>query len=144
MFANLLLAAIFDVMTFLIHAAGLIILTHLITYLLAHPLLGGRQEEKVVAMATLAGGLFVLLCFEMAIWAVGMLIVGAFTDFATAFYFSTSAFATIGFTDVASAKQWRLFASLEGVTGFLIMGWSAAYLVTTGIRFGPFERDKHF
>jgi hypothetical protein len=64
MVANLLLATLFDVLTFLIHAAGLIVL--------------------------------------------------------------------------------MLFASLEGVTGFLIMGWSAAYLVTTGIRFGPFERDKHF
>lgn len=144
MAANLLLATFFDVLTFLVHAAGLIALTHLITFLLAHPLLDGSQAEKAVALAVLALGMFVLLCIEMAIWALGMLAVGAFADFDTAFYFSSSAFATIGFTDVASAKQWQLLASLEGVTGFLIMGWSAAYLVTSGIRFGPFERDKHF
>ena len=80
-------------------------------------------------------------------WRIGalrQLAVGAFAEFDTAFYFSTSAFATIGFTDVAPLAKWRLLAAMEGITGFLIMGWSAAYLVTSGIRFGPFERDKHF
>jgi hypothetical protein len=144
MVANLLLATFFDVLTFLIHAVGLIVLAYVITFLLAHPLFDSSHAEKVAAMAALAFGMFVLLCIVMAIWALGMLAVGAFADFETAFYFSTSAFATIGFTDVASARQWRLFASLEGVTGFLVMGWSAAYLVTSSIRFGPFERDKHF
>jgi hypothetical protein len=144
MVANLLLATFFDVPTFLIRAVGLIVLTYVITFLLAHPLFDSSHAEKVAAMAALAFGMFVLLCIVMAIWALGMLAVGAFADFETAFYFSTSAFATIGFTDVASARQWRLFASLEGVTGFLVMGWSAAYLVTSSIRFGPFERDKHF
>jgi hypothetical protein len=144
MVANLLLATFFDVLTFLIHAVGLIVLTYVITFLLAHPLFDSSHAEKVAAMAAPAFGMFVLLCIVMAIWALGMLAVGAFADFETAFYFSTSAFATIGFTDVASARQWRLFASLEGVTGFLVMGWSAAYLVTSSIRFGPFERDKHF
>ena len=67
-----------------------------------------------------------------------------FSDFETAFYFSTSSFATIGFGDVAPAPQWRLLAAMEGVTGFLIIGWSSAYLVMAGIRYGPFERDRHF
>src|SRR6185312_9361586 len=39
MVANLLLATIFEVLTFLVHAAGLIGLTHVIAYLLAHPLI---------------------------------------------------------------------------------------------------------
>jgi len=144
MLANLLLAALFDVLTFLIHAAGLIMLTQLIAYLLAHPLLDGSQVEKVVALVVLALGMFVLVCVELALWATGMVAVGAFAEFDTAFYFSASAFATIGFTDVAPLAEWRLLAAMEGITGFLIMGWSAAYLVTSGIRFGPFERDKHF
>ncbi|PSJ59801.1 ion channel [Pseudaminobacter soli (ex Li et al. 2025)] len=144
MLANLALATVFDVITFLVHAAGLIALTHMVSFLLAHPVLNGKQGETVVAMALLAVGLFILVGVEIAIWAAGMRIVGAFQDFDTAFYFSASTFATIGFNDVAPAKTWRLLSSLEGVTGLLIVGWTAAYLVTSGVRFGPFERDKHF
>ncbi|PWJ85658.1 ion channel [Pseudaminobacter salicylatoxidans] len=144
MIANLVLATVFDVATFLVHAAGLILLTHMVAFLLAHPVVNGTQGEKIIAMALVALGLYVLVCIELTIWAVGMLAIGAFSDFATAFYFSASTFATIGFNDAAPAKGWRLLASMEGITGLLIMGWTAAYLVTSGIRFGPFERDKHF
>ncbi len=144
MLANLLLATVFDVVTFLVHAGGLILLTQIIAYLLARSWLDGSRAGKVVALAVLALGMFVLVCVELALWAAGMVAVGAFANFDTAFYFSASAFATIGFTDVAPSPEWRLLAAMEGIAGFLIMGWSAAYLVTSGIRFGPFERDKHF
>ncbi|NGO53214.1 ion channel [Allomesorhizobium camelthorni] len=144
MAANLLLAAILNLLTFLIHAMGLVALTRLMDFLVARPVLENRSWAKVVALLALASGLMILLCVEMALWAAGLVGVGAFADFDTAFYFSTSAFATIGFGDVAPAEKWRLLASLEGVTGFLIIGWSAAYMVTSGIRFGPFQRDMHF
>lgn len=144
MAANLLLAAILNLLTFLIHAMGLVALTRLMGFLVAPPLLEGRLWAKLAAVMILASGLMVLLCVEMAVWAMGLIGVGAFDDFGTAFYFSTSAFATIGFGDVAPAEKWRLASSLEGVTGFLMIGWSTAYLVTSGIRFGPFRRDMHF
>ncbi|NGN40075.1 two pore domain potassium channel family protein [Mesorhizobium sp. CGMCC 1.15528] len=144
MIENLLLATVFDVLTFLVHAAGLIALTHVVSFLLSHPLIYGKQGEKALAMGALALGLYVLVCVELAIWAVGMLAVGALPDFETAFYFSASTFATIGFNDVTPLKEWRLLSAMEGITGLLIMGWTAAYLVTSGVRFGPFERDKHF
>jgi hypothetical protein len=144
MAANLLLAAILNLLTFLIHAVGLVALTRLMDFLVARPLLEGRAWAKLAALAILASGLMILICLEMALWAAGLIGVGAFADFGTAFYFSTSAFATIGFGDVAPVEKWRLVSSLEGVTGFLIIGWSTAYLVTSGIRFGPFQRDMHF
>ncbi|SFU14507.1 potassium channel family protein [Mesorhizobium sp. YR577] len=144
MIANLLLAMIFDVLTFLVHVAGLIVLTHIVSFLLSHPLIDGKQGEKALAMGALALGLFVLVCIELAIWAAGMLVVGALPDFETAFYFSASTFATVGFNDVTPLKEWRLLSAMEGITGLLVMGWTAAYLVTSGVRFGPFERDKHF
>jgi hypothetical protein len=33
---------------------------------------------------------------------------------------------------------------MEGVNGFLLIGWSTAYLVTAGTRIGPFTRGEHF
>jgi hypothetical protein len=144
MAANLLLAAILNLLTFLIHILGLVALTRLMDFLAARRALEERSWTKVPALLLLASGLMVLLCVEMAVWAVALVGIGAFGDFNTAFYFSTSAFATIGFGDVAPAHDWRLLASMEGVSGFVIIGWTAAYLVTASIRYGPFERDTHF
>jgi hypothetical protein len=62
----------------------------------------------------------------------------------TALYFSTSNFATVGFGDVVPSHHWRLLAAIEGIGGFLIVGWSSAYLVTAGVSMGPFRRGVHF
>ncbi|MBA3448557.1 MAG: two pore domain potassium channel family protein [Pseudaminobacter sp.] len=143
MTANLVVAAMLNALTFLVHAAGLIALTRLMKFLPGEAA-PDRRWGKLVGIFIAAFGLFILLCIEIGIWAVSLVGVGAFSDFETAFYFSTSSFATIGFGDVAPAHSWRLLAAMEGVTGFLIIGWSSAYLVMSGIRFGPFERDTHF
>ncbi|WP_394891854.1 ion channel [Mesorhizobium sp. AaZ16] len=144
MAANLLMAALLNAVTFLVHAVGLIGLTHLMTKIIERSSVRERRWAKLMAMFLLAMGLFLLLSVEIAVWAACMIGIGAFPDFETAFYFSTSSFATIGFGDVPPALEWRLLAAMEGVTGFLIVGWSAAYMVASSIRFGPFERDMHF
>ena len=141
---NLIIAAMLNVLTFLVHAAGLVALTRLMTFLVGEAAPEDRRWARLAGIFIAAFGLFILLCVEIGIWAVSLIGVGAFPDFETAFYFSTSSFATIGFGDVAPAQEWRLLAAIEGVTGFLIIGWTSAYLVMSGIRFGPFERDMHF
>jgi hypothetical protein len=42
------------------------------------------------------------------------------------------------------AQEWRLLASLEGINGFLLIGWSTAYLVAASTRIGPFKSGEHF
>jgi hypothetical protein len=144
MVANLLMAAFLNAVTFLVHAAGLIGLTHSMTALAER---GSAREWRWVRLAgivVLAMGMFLLMAVEISVWAAAMVGIGAFPDFETAFYVSTSSFATIGFGDIIPAAKWRLLVAMEGVTGFLIIGWSAAYMVASGIRFGPFQRDMHF
>ena len=65
-------------------------------------------------------------------------------DFEAALYFSTVSFSTLGYGDVIPAEEWRIFAALEGVDGFLLIGWSTAYLIAAGIRVGPFRSGEHF
>jgi hypothetical protein len=72
------------------------------------------------------------------------MILGAFTDFSTALYFSTVTFSTLGFGDVVPNESWRLFAALEAVNGFLLIGWSTAYLIAASTRIGPFRIGEHF
>jgi hypothetical protein len=144
MVANLSAAVLLNALTFLIHAAGLIGLTRALAFFTGRPFSRNRRWAKAASMAFSASGLFILVALEIGVWAAVLLSLEAFEDFETAYYVSTSAFATIGFGDVQPAEDWRLLAALEGVTGFIIVGWSAAYLVASAIRFGPFERDMHF
>ncbi len=144
MVSNLAIGSAIIALTFFIHSVGLIWLTRLMSAVAERLPFRDRQTAKIIAMLIAATGLMILLSVEIAVWALGLVSAGAFADFETALYFSTSTFATVGFGDVAPAPEWRLLAAMEGVAGFLIIGWSTVYLVTAGIRFGPFERDTHF
>ncbi len=37
-----------------------------------------------------------------------------------------------------------MLSALQGINGFLLIGWSTAYLVAAGIRIGPFRSGEHF
>ena len=119
---SLLLGTLLVLATFFIHAAGIVGLTALFG--------NGDAEERtpylqgIRAMLLLVFGLFLLLMIEVGVWAVAFVWIGFFDDFETALYFSTSTFATVGFGDVAPAHEWRLLAAIEGIAGFLIIGWS--------------------
>ncbi len=97
-----------------------------------------------MAMVTVVLGLFIILTVEVWLWAICYLAVGAFHDFETALYFSTVTFSTLGFGDVLPAERWRLLSALEAVNGFLVIGWSTAYLVAASTRVGPFRSGEHF
>lgn len=49
-------------------------------------------------------------------------------DLESALYFSTSSFTTVGFGDVYLEKDWRLLSSFEAANGFILFGWSTAFI----------------
>ena len=73
-----------------------------------------------------------------------LFLVDAFPDFATGLYFSTVTFSTLGFGDVLPPEKWRLFAALEAVNGFLLIGLSTAYLVAASTRSAHFAPENIF
>jgi ion channel len=64
---------------------------------------------------------------EIALWAAFFVWQGALPDLETGFYFSSVTYATIGYGDVVLPETWRLIAAIEGLTGILMCGWSAAF-----------------
>jgi hypothetical protein len=70
----------------------------------------------------------VLHLTEAAIWAVFYYMRGLFADFETAFYFSLGTYSTIGYGDVVLPENWRLLGGIEGVSGVLLCGLSAAFI----------------
>ena len=61
---------------------------------------------------------------EIAIWAGFLTHQKVFSDFTTAFYFSSVTYTTVGYGDLVLPETWRLFAAVEGLTGILMCGWS--------------------
>jgi hypothetical protein len=143
MLANLATGTAVILLTVLIHTAGLIGITRAMAWLVGSFRMHGRRS-RVVAIVTLVLGLFAILTVEVWAWAMCYLLVGAFKDLETALYFSTVTFSTLGFGDVLPAVGWRLLSALEAVNGFLVIGWSTAYLVAASTRVGPFRSGEHF
>ena len=131
-------------LTVVTHTFGLIALTAVMRRLVEWFQLHRHRFGKVVAMVVTVLGLFCLHAIEIWSWAAAYVIVGAVSGFATALYFSTATFSTLGYGDIVLASEWRLFGSLEGINGFLLIGWSTAYLVAAATRLGPFRVGEHF
>ena len=126
-----LLAALLLVVTMvLIHAAGILGATRLLRLedknLRAH-----RIDWKAFGLLiSIALCLFALHLFEITVFALFYRLVGAVPDVEAALYFSASAFTTLGQPDVHFPDQWRLVGAIEGLVGFLLIGWSTAVFIT--------------
>lgn len=48
-----------------------------------------------------------------------------------ALYYSASAYATLGRTADYFPSEWRLIGAFEGLIGFILIGWSTAFMVST-------------
>ena len=68
------------------------------------------------------------LIAEIWMWGMFYLIIDVVPDLETALYFSTSSFTTVGYGDVYLDKDWRLISSIESLNGFLLFGWSTAFI----------------
>lgn len=143
MVLNLFLGTIVISLTVLIHTFGLIAITQAMGHLVARFRMHGRRS-RVVAMISVVMGLFAVMTAEVWLWAGVYRLLGVLPDFETALYFSTITFSTVGYGDVVPAHDWRVLAALEGVNGFLLIGWSTAYLIAAGTRIGPFKTGEHF
>lgn len=140
---NLGLGTLVIATTVVIHTFGLMAVTRLMSWMVAHFRMHGHRS-RVVAMITIVIGLFGILTLEVWLWAGVYLAIGALNDLETALYFSTVTFSTVGFGDVVVTRDWRLLSALQGANGFLLIGWSTAYLIAASTRVGPFRAGEHF
>ncbi|TPO11824.1 potassium channel family protein [Mesorhizobium sp. B1-1-5] len=143
MVLNLCVGTIVISLTVLIHTFGLIAITRMMARLVPLLRMHGRRS-RIIAMISVVMGLFAVMTAEVWLWAGLYRLLGILSDFETALYFSTITFSTVGYGDVVPAHGWRILAALEGINGFLLIGWSTAYLIAAGTRVGPFKVGEHF
>jgi hypothetical protein len=74
-------------------------------------------------LLTLAGHVI-----EIALWALTLVLCGAFSHFAEAFYNSAANYTTLGDSTVMVSARWRLLGPIEASAGMLMFGVSTAVI----------------
>lgn len=138
--APLAVSAVMVVLTVAVHLAGL---TGLIGAMRwredhVHRADGGWRQMMLIMAVVLA--LFMLHAFQ--IWLYAMMYWAALDAFATfeeALYYSTVTFTTVGYGDVVLDGRWRMVGAVESANGFLLLGWSTAFLIQVVARLRSVE-----
>lgn len=144
MLQNLGAGSIMVIATVIIHGLGLLALSSTLRGVIARHRPHTTLTGTIVTMVATVLCLFFLHTVEIWCWALAYVWLGALPDFSSALFFSTLSFSTLGAGLVSTTPEWRLFGSIEGVNGFLLIGWSTAYLIPAWTRYGPFHEERGF
>ena len=131
-------------LTVFIQTLGLMALSYSMPKIIEWLRLHRHHAGQTVALVTTVIGLFFIHTVEVWSWAILYNALGAIRSFEDALYLSTQTFSTVGTGAVSLNPAWRLLTSLEGIDGFILIGWSIAYLVAASTHFGPFREDGPF
>ena len=113
-----------------IHTLGLIGISRLLG-LREKRLLEHAFDHRAVGLIGSFGLLLIMLHLaEIFVFALLYLEVSTL-DFEEALYYSASAYATLGRTADYFPSDWRLVGAFEALIGFILIGWSTAFMVTT-------------
>lgn len=115
----------------IVHGGGLIAISKLLH------LQTERLEDRnfdvgaFLLMGSVGMLVFALHLIEILGFAAFYLLIDALSDVELAIYYSAAAYATLGRTIEDFPSDWRLLGSLEALIGFLLIGWSTAFMVST-------------
>ena len=129
MVVQLICAALLTIVSALIHGLGVVGIAHWLG--LDRPLpnrhrLHVRNAGILSAVALL---LFLLHLLEIGLFAAFYVAVEALPDMEVALFFSASAYTTLASPEADFPQAWRLLGALQGLVGFLLIGWSTAFFV---------------
>jgi hypothetical protein len=74
---------------------------------------------------------------EIGIFAAFYLWIDAMQTIEESLYYSAAAYATLGRTADYFPSDWRLMGAIEALIGFLLIGWSTAFIVSKVNRLMP-------
>lgn len=89
-----------------------------------------KQSWKPPIMVIAVLGVFLTHVFQIWLWALLFYYLEPeiLSDLESAIYLSTSSFTTVGFGDIYLDEEWRLLSSFEAANGFILFGWSTAFI----------------
>lgn len=93
--------------------------------------------RSLALTAGMALMLLLLHTVEIFVFAAFYIIVGAIETLDEALYYSAAAYATLGRTGEFFPEAWRLIGAFEALIGFLMIGWSTAFITSKTNRLMP-------
>jgi hypothetical protein len=121
----------FVLLMVLVHSAGLVAISRAL-----HLHDEGQIPSEFGLRASMLMGTYGLLLMtlhflEIFIFGAFYWSVGAMHSFEEALYYSASCYATLGDAAANFSNEWRLVGALEALIGFVLIGWSTAFMVRT-------------
>ncbi|MGB5293274.1 MAG: potassium channel family protein [Lysobacterales bacterium] len=134
MLLTLLIGSVALVINMTIQVVAIVIILTFLLRNLEHNQLKSRYRTEIRVLGILVLALFAGHLLQFAIWAKLFIYLGEFTDFQTAFYYSTVSFTSLGYGDIVMSERWRLLGALEAANGILMFGLSAGALLSVMTR----------
>lgn len=121
----------------IVHALGLTGISKALDLRTEHLKEMSFSFKSIALMSGMGLLLLVLHTIEIGIFAVFYLWIDAMQTAEEALYYSASAYATLGRTADYFPSDWRLMGAIEALIGFLLIGWSTAFIVSKVDRLMP-------
>jgi len=86
--------------------------------------MAGTVFISIAMLIVLAG-----MTINVWLWAFVLMATGAEQGLEPAVYFSLVCYTTLGSGDITLPVEWRLLSAMIGANGFLMFGWSTAFMV---------------
>ncbi len=137
---DLFIGTVLICVTVIIHAIFLDILIRWIDRSANGARLIFKRHWKIPLLVSAVLGVFVAHIIQIWLWAIFYLLAGAIDTLEASLYFSTSTFTTVGFGDIVLNEQWRLVSAFQSANGFILFGWSTAFIFEIMSRL--YERDS--
>ena len=128
---QLAIVAGFVLLMVLIHSAGLVGISRALHLHDEREIPNEFGVRASMLMGTYGLLLMTLHFLEIFIFAGFYRLVGAMGSMEEALYYSASCYATLGASAATFPSEWRLVGALEALIGFVLIGWSTAFMVRT-------------
>ena len=128
MFREIAIAAVIVIVCLIVHIAGILLMAEWLLQRREYFEQTAGRRHLAVLIVTLFAGIVLLHLAQTSLWAAFYYAQDLFSDFETSLYFSMVSFTTIGYGDVVLPQRWRLLGGIEGISGVLLCGLSAAFI----------------
>ena len=120
-------AAVLVALTLLFQSAGMAALIHWVRTYLEPGMYRFGTFRSAALMVRFTGLIVALHLLQILLWA-GFYRWNCLPSWESAFYFSAASYSTVGYGDILLPRLWRSLGPVEGITGVLMCGLSAALL----------------
>jgi hypothetical protein len=125
--SEVLLGALLLVMSTLVHGLGMYLVQQRFEH--SWPTAADARARRQLVFSILILMMLATHLFELLLWAITLLLVGAVADFRDAFYYTSVTYTTLGYEDIVLPRNWRLLAPMIAMSGVFAFGWTTGVIV---------------